>query len=175
MNRSWNDILLRDVFLTIRKIIPEATLRTTFIVGFPGESEKHFQQLLNFVKEIEFNHVATFVFSPEPGTPAAEMPDQIDKELAQQRYERLMETQKKIVSKHLSQKLGKKEKVLLEYYKGKDKWIGRIEGQAPEVDSIVYVKKVPPQIKSGTFAYVVLKDKTDYDFKSEWISNEDSK
>ncbi len=171
MKRPY-DIKLKNVFTTIRKIVPEASIRSTFIVGFPGETEAHFLHLLEFIKEVEFDQLATFMFSPEAGTPAAGMPNQIKKATAEERYILLMETQKKIVAKKLAAKLGQKEKVLLEHSKGKDKWLGRTQGQAPEVDSVVYVRKVPEKIKSGTFAYVLLKGKTDYDLKAEWISDE---
>ena len=129
-----------------RRLLPGVALRTTFIVGFPGETEEDFQELCAFVKEQRFNHVGVFTYSPEEGTSAASRPDQIDQEVKEDRYRRLMQIQRDIVRRHHRQLIGKPLELLVEKPLGRDQgrgqgiWAARSRYQAPDVDGITYLK-----------------------------------
>ena len=127
--------------------MPDIALRTTFIVGYPGETEEEFQGLLDFARAIEFDKVGAFLFSPEPGTPSATLPDQVSDEVKQARYARLMELQQPISLRKNQMQVGRALEVLVE---GE----GRVEGSgeplllarsyrdAPEIDGLVLVPGV---------------------------------
>ena len=126
--------------LRIREQLPDAVLRTTFIVGFPGETEEHFQHLLEFVAEQQFDHVGVFTFSPEEGTPAAELPDQVPPEVAQERKDRLMALQQPIAAARNAAWVGRIVDVLIEQENpSTGEMIGRCARFAPEVDGEVRV------------------------------------
>jgi ribosomal protein S12 methylthiotransferase len=141
MNRPWQGRVNDGIIERIKAELPEAVLRTTFIVGFPGESEAHFQHLVDFVERHQFDHVGVFTFSPEEETPAYNMPEQVAPEIAAQRRDMLMETQQPIAATKNSACVGQRVDVLLEQeHPETGQLVGRSARFAPEVDGLVYVK-----------------------------------
>ena len=140
MNRPWQADVTGGVLRRIREQLPESVLRTTFIVGFPGETEEHFQHLLDFVSEQQFDHVGVFTFSPEEGTPAADLPDQVPAEVAAERKDRLMALQQPIAAARNAAWVGRIVDVLIEQENpSSGEMLGRCARFAPEVDGEVRV------------------------------------
>jgi ribosomal protein S12 methylthiotransferase len=140
MNRPWQAEVTGGVLTRIREQLPDAILRTTFIVGFPGETEEQFQHLLDFVAEQQFDHVGVFTFSAEEGTAAAELPDQVPTEVAQERKDRLMALQQPIAAARNAAWVGRIVDVLIEQENpSTGEMIGRCARFAPEVDGEVRV------------------------------------
>ena len=140
MNHPWQADVTAGLLKRIREQLPEAVLRTTFIVGFPGESEEHFEHLLDFVAEQQFDHVGVFTFSPEEGTAAADLPGQVDQEVAQERKERLMALQQPIAAERNATWVGRIVDVLIEQENpSTGEMLGRCSRYAPEVDGEVRV------------------------------------
>ena len=140
MNRPWQAGVTGGLLQRIRQELPEAVLRTTFIVGFPGETEEHFKHLLAFVAEQRFDHVGVFTFSPEEGTPAAELPDPVPAEVAAQRKDRLMALQQPIAAQRNAAWVGRIVDVLIEQENpSTGAMLGRCARFAPEVDGEVRV------------------------------------
>ena len=131
----------RRVVDRVREALPETALRTTFIVGYPGETEEHFQTLCRFVEETRFRHLGVFAYQAEEGTPAAAMPDQVPMEVREERRATLMEIQGEISERQLQEAVGQTMPVLVDA--PHDEWpglhVGRVWFQAPEVDGITYV------------------------------------
>jgi ribosomal protein S12 methylthiotransferase len=161
MRRPHNvDKLLRWIEL-YRQSLPDAVLRTTFIVGYPGETEREFQGLLDFMNVVEFDRAGAFTFSPEPGTPAFDLPDPISEAVKQERWERLMAFQQNISLQRNQLMVGKQLEVLVE---GTDKGvsIGRSYRDAPEIDGYVVIEKevsigaMLPVLVTGALAYDLL-------------------
>ncbi|MFN4033584.1 MAG: 30S ribosomal protein S12 methylthiotransferase RimO [Fimbriimonadales bacterium] len=131
----------------LRAAMPDIAIRTTFIVGFPGEGETEFQRLLDFMAAAQLERVGAFVYSREQDTPAAEMSDQVPFRIKRERYERLMRFQQSISLQRNQQLLGKTTRVLIESYSANGEYaIGRSHRDAPDVDGLVYVKRctTPP-------------------------------
>ena len=140
MNRPWQAGVTGGLLQRIRQELPEAVLRTTFIVGFPGETEEHFQHLLDFVAEQQFDHVGVFTFSPEEGTPAADLPDPVPAEVAAERKDRLMALQQPIAAGRNAAWVGRIVDVLIEQENpSTGAMLGRCARFAPEVDGEVRV------------------------------------
>ena len=140
MNRPWQADVTAGVLGRIREQLGDAVLRTTFIVGFPGETEEHFQHLLDFVAEQRFDHVGVFTFSAEEGTPAAELPDQVPHGIALERKDRLMALQQPIAAALNAAWVGKVVDVLIEQENPRSgEMLGRCARFAPEVDGEVRV------------------------------------
>ncbi len=148
-----------------RKIVPDITLRTTVIVGHPGETEKDFEELLNFVQEMEFDRLGSFVYSDEDGTPAFELSDKVEEAVAKERQARLMELQREISLKKNQQLIGKKEKVLIdEHNKEMNFYSARTYRDAPEIDNEVLIVEADQQnFDVGTFTTVEVVDATEYE------------
>lgn len=160
MRRSGNAEAYLELIGQIRQIIPEAALRTTFIVGFPGETEQDFQLLLDFVQEAQVDRLATFRYWPEAGTPAAELPDQVPVEVANARQEELYRVQEDISLANNEQLVGQKLQVLVERELGKgDGWVGRSYRDAPEIDGEVIIHDQDnntSEIELGTFVWTTV-------------------
>lgn len=141
MNRPWQGRVNDGIIDRIKEALPEAILRTTFIVGFPGETDAHFQHLTEFVQRHQFDHVGVFTFSPEQGTPAYEMPNQLTQEVMDARRDTLMLIQQPISARKNQAHLGKTVDVLIEQENpNTGELIGRCARFAPEVDGLVYVR-----------------------------------
>ncbi|MBF2021032.1 MAG: 30S ribosomal protein S12 methylthiotransferase RimO [Hydrococcus sp. C42_A2020_068] len=141
MNRPWQGGVNDAIIERIKTSIPEAILRTTFIVGFPGETDEHFAHLVDFVKRNEFDHVGVFTFSPEEETPAYSMPNQIPQEVMEERRDLLMQVQQPISEKKNRACVGQIVEVLIEQENPETiEFIGRSARFSPEVDGVVYVR-----------------------------------
>jgi len=141
MNRPWQGNVNDAIIENIKNALPEAVLRTTFIVGFPGETQEHFGHLLDFVKRHEFDHVGVFTFSPEEGTKAHDLPKQIPQKVKQSRREALMKVQQPIAAKKNQACVGQITEVLIEQENPETgEMIGRSSRFAPDVDGVVYVE-----------------------------------
>ena len=169
MNRHGDSACIRDAIERIRKAVPDVTLRTTAIVGFPGETEEDFEKLCRFVKEIRFDRFGAFTYSAEEGTPAAEMDGQIDEQTKEDRYSILMQTQTEVSAALLSEKVGKTVTVLCEGYDVvAECYYGRSAADAPDVDGKIYFigrKGIP----EGEFVTVKITFAEDYDLIGELI------
>ena len=141
MNRPWQGRVNDAIIERIKQELPEAVLRTTFIVGFPGETEEHFQHLVDFVERHQFDHVGVFTFSPEEGTAAYSMDGQVDPEISAERRNILMEVQQPIAAKQNQAGVGQQVDVLIEQeHPETGLLVGRSARFAPEVDGLVYVR-----------------------------------
>ncbi|MGD1867566.1 MAG: 30S ribosomal protein S12 methylthiotransferase RimO [Phormidesmis sp.] len=141
MNRPWQGHVNDEIIQNLKAALPEAVLRTTFIVGFPGETEEQFEHLREFVQRHEFDHVGVFTFSPEEGTAAHNLPNQIEQSVKEARREELMLTQQEISFRRNQSAVGKTVNVLIEQENpSTGELIGRSDRFAPDVDGLVYVK-----------------------------------
>ena len=141
MNRPWQGKVNDEIMYRIKEALPEAVMRTTFIVGFPGETEQHFDHLLQFVKRHQFDHVGVFTFSPEEGTKAYDLSDQVPEEVKQARRNQLMEVQQPLSEMNNQKQVGKVVPVLIEQENPMTgELIGRSPRFAPEVDGLVYIQ-----------------------------------
>ena len=145
------------------------TLRTTLIVGFPGETEDQFKELLDFVEETEFDRLGAFIYSPEEGTPAAKMPDQIPEEIKQERLDRLMTLQQKISLKRNKARIGSVEQVLVTDTDGKGNILGRSCREAPETDAEIYVSCGDARPQPGQFIPVQILSAEEYDLRGKML------
>ncbi len=144
MNRPWQGRINDQIMEQIKAALPEAVLRTTFIVGFPGETEEHFEHLCDFVQRHEFDHVGVFSFSAEEGTPAYTLPDQLPQSLKEQRRDRLMQLQQPISWAKNQQQIGQVVNVLIEQeHPRTGQLIGRSARFSADVDGLVYVNPNP--------------------------------
>ena len=172
MNRPWQEGVTGPLLQRIRHQLPDAVLRTTFIVGFPGETEEHFEHLLRFVQEQRFDHVGVFCFSPEDGTPAAELPDPVPAEVAEERRGRLMEAQQSISAERNAAWVGRIVDVLVEQENpASGELIGRCLRFAPDVDGEV---RIAPSAHgaaaaAGTMVPVRITDSDVYDLQGEVV------
>lgn len=152
----------KELIATAKAKIPNLVLRTTFLVGFPGETEEEFQELLDFVAEMEFDRVGAFQYSHEENTSAHELVDDISPELKQERANRLMEVQQEISLQKNQAMVGKTYKVLVDRKEG-EFFVGRTEGDSPEVDNEVLVNAAENFLRVGDFAMIEIMDASDYD------------
>ncbi|WP_077071586.1 30S ribosomal protein S12 methylthiotransferase RimO [Mailhella massiliensis] len=147
----------------IRDVFPEAALRTTMMVGFPGESDEHFRTLMDFVEKNRFHHMGVFAFQPEDGTAAASMPDQIDEDVKESRKDALMELQSSISEDILSAYAGQRMEVLVD--DSSDEWPGLDTGrtwfQAPDVDGLTYISG--PGVERGAMVEADITETREYD------------
>ena len=146
-----------------REICPDLTLRSTFIVGFPGETEEDFQMLLDFLKEAQLDRVGCFKFSPVEGAPATEMADQVPEEVKEERFHRFMQLQQEISAERLKQKIGQTLDVIVDEIDNEG-IIGRTKADAPEVDGLVYIENLSgTPVKVGEFIKVTITHSDEYD------------
>ncbi|MBW4544727.1 MAG: 30S ribosomal protein S12 methylthiotransferase RimO [Symplocastrum torsivum CPER-KK1] len=169
MNRPWQGHVNDAVIERIKIALPDAVLRTTFIVGFPGETDQHFEHLLQFVQRHEFDHAGVFTFSPEEGTPAYSLPNQLPQDVMDARRDGLMADQQPISLKKNQGDLGKVVDVLIEQENpSTGELIGRSARFAPEVDGLVYVQGDAPL---GTIVGVEITDADIYDLYGSVVPN----
>lgn len=169
MNRPWQGRFNDGIIDRIKTALPTAVLRTTFIVGFPGETSEHFEHLLEFVQRHEFDHVGVFTFSSEEGTPAYKLPNQLTQEVMDDRRYQLMELQQPISQKKNQQEVGKIVDVLIEQENPESgELIGRSGRFSPEVDGLVYVKG---QAKLGTIVPIAIHHADTYDLYGQVVNN----
>src|SRR5215813_4277281 len=145
MKRGGNRQSLERLIERVRKRVPHIAVRTTFITGFPGETDADFEELLTFVKNVEFDRVGVFTYSDEEGTAAFDLPDKVDPKIAKQRRARLMKEQAKISRRKNKRRVGEVVRVLFEGESNESDllWQGRLETQAPDIDGCVLINDVP--------------------------------
>jgi ribosomal protein S12 methylthiotransferase len=150
----------------LREACPDASIRSTFIVGFPGESAESFDGLLGFLREAELDWVGAFRFSREAGTAGAELLEQVPARVRQRRYDRLMTLQQRITRKRLNRRVGRHAEVVIERILG-DQGIGRTSGQAPEIDGETHVDLAAlPETRPGDFVLAEITGAGDYDLQA---------
>ena len=147
----------------LRAALPDATLRTTCMVGFPGETEDHFKALLDYVEAVRFDHLGAFVFSPEEGTAAADLPGLPPPEVARRRHRELMEAQRRIARERNRGRVGTRARALVVDYRGEDGAVARLPHQAPEVDGLTRLAHVPETVRPGDFVDVRVTGVRGYD------------
>ncbi len=169
MNRHGDARLIRETVSRLRREVPNITLRSTAIVGFPGESEADFEELCAFLKEARFDRFGAFTYSPEEGTPAALFEGQISEQVKQDRYDILMQTQLSVSEELQRERIGKTVRVLVEGYDVvAGTHYGRSAADAPDIDGKVYFSS-KTRIPEGTFADVHITDSLDYDLTGECV------
>lgn len=170
MNRRTNKKQIESLIEKLRKEIPNVTLRTSLIVGFPGENQKDFDELCEFVRTAKFDKLGAFMYSKEEGTPAAKLPEQIHGNTKKSRYNKIMEIQQKISNENLKNKIGQKFEVLIEDISFDGKYlIGRTKQDVPDIDGIIYVKNQDKKNLVNQFIKVHIVDVKDYDLIGEII------
>lgn len=169
MNRKMGRKDIAELIAKIRKRVPGVILRSSMIVGFPGESEEEFGELVDFIKEIRFDRLGVFTYSREEGTPAFNYKGQIDDKVKRERLETLMSVQSDIAREINEAYLGKTIEVLIDEKDGnaEDTYIGRTQGDAPEVDGEVFVKA--KDLSPGDFVNVKIVDTLEYDLIGEQV------
>jgi ribosomal protein S12 methylthiotransferase len=161
MNRPWQGRVNDGIIERIKEAIPNAVLRTTLIVGFPGETEEQFQHLLDFIKRHEFDHVGVFTFSAEEGTPAYDLPNPVDQEVMDVRRDAIMAAQQPISLKLNRAQIGRVVDVLIEQENPETgELVGRSKRFAPDVDGLVYIRG---EAALGTIVPVAIDDADVYD------------
>lgn len=169
MNRTGTKAELLELVRKLRKRIPDIVIRTTFITGFPGETEDEFNNLAEFVKEAEFDRLGCFAYSAEEGTKAADMPDQVDEQTKIDRGDIIMQQQFDIFERKLEEKIGNTYEVVVEGYDGySDCYFVRSYMDAPDIDSIIYFTS-SVDLEDGEFVKVKVINYKDYDLIGECI------
>ena len=169
MGRRTNKQEIVDIVGKLRKNIPDITLRTTLITGFPGETEEEHEELMQFVEDMRFDRLGVFTYSPEENTPAALLGDHIDEEVKVRRRDELMEVQQEIAFEHAQDAISTKLKVLIEGKLPEDNvFIGRTYKDAPSVDGYIFVNS-SSELISGQFVDVFVTDAKEYDLIGEVV------
>jgi ribosomal protein S12 methylthiotransferase len=171
MRRGTSPTRIRRVVRLLREAIPEITLRTTILVGFPGENEARFRNLLDLLEELAFDRVGCFVFSPEKGTEGARLRPRVSRAVAEQRRERVMELQQRLLRDKNRARIGREETVLVDGLGRAEAGSGRLAvarsaHDAPEVDGRVIVELPPrggPRLRVGEFTTVTITGEQGYD------------
>lgn len=169
MNRKTSKEMITRLIDKLRYKIPEIIIRTTIIVGFPGETEEEFQELFEYVKEMKFDRLGAFTYSKEEGTPAAKMKNHISQEVKEERQKDIMELQKEISLEKNKNRINNDYIVLVEEQVEEGVYIGRTYMDSPEIDCIVYINS-EKEIEIGSFVKVNITDYLEYDLIGEIIN-----
>ncbi len=173
MNRKGDRRSLTALMAHIREKLPDVTLRTTFITGFPGETEEQFTELCEFVHDVRFDRLGCFAYSAEDGTLAAAMPDQIDEQVKIRRSEVIMDAQLRITEEKNQEKMGQVLDVLVEGYDDYIKCLyGRTKADAPEIDAKIFFTPAERRAKPGDIVRVEVTDTIEYDLLGCQVSEE---
>lgn len=162
MNRDTDKASITALIKKLRKEIPDIAIRTTLIVGFPGETEEDFEELREYVIKTRFNRLGVFTYSREEDTPADRLPGHLDDEIKEQRQIEIMKEQEEISKELSAESIGKTYDVLIEEYVEDGLYIGRTYMDSPEIDGIVYVDSMN-ELEIGNFVKVKIKDALEYD------------
>ncbi len=168
MNRKTSKKNIINLIANLREQIPNIIIRTTFIVGFPDEKEKHFYELYDFIKDIKFDRLGIFTYSREEGTPAYYFENQLDEKTKEYRRNKIMELQQNISYSLNSKKIGKIYEVLIEDIYEEDLYVGRTYMDSPEIDGVVFVKAYN-KLEIGEYVNVKVTDYLEYDLIGEII------
>lgn len=152
----------RPMINNIKNIVPNVSIRTAFIVGYPGETDEHFEHLCNFVREMKFDRLGVFIYSREKGTPSYSMKPQVPKRIAKKRWKKLMEIQQEISRERNEKLIGKLLPCIIECYSDEGEVIARTQYDAPEIDGIVNIK-TDKYLVPGDIELVRITDATEYD------------
>lgn len=172
MNRKGDREYLTNLLNKIKERIPDITLRSTFITGFPGETEEQFEELAQFVKDMKFQRMGCFPYSQEENTPAAKLPDQIDGDVKQKRAEIICDNQQLIMEEYAEKMIGSEVEVLVEGFdRYAECYFGRTAGDSPEVDGNVFFTTSGEKPREGTFVKVKITDSLGIDPVGEVITN----
>ena len=164
MNRRTSKEEIEKLINKIRKEIPEVVLRTSLIVGFPGETQADFEELEEFIKTAKFDKLGAFMYSKEEGTPAEKLPNQINGNTKRARYNKIMKEQQKISNGNMKRKIGKEYEVLIENISFDGKYlIGRTKQDVPDIDGLVYINNENQDSKINQIVNVIIEDVKDYD------------
>ncbi|MFN3198530.1 MAG: 30S ribosomal protein S12 methylthiotransferase RimO [Bradymonadia bacterium] len=168
MRRGTNGDMIRRRVMELRERVPGLVLRTTMLVGYPGETDADFRQLLDFIKEARFDRLGAFAYSREEGTPSHDLPDQVPDEIKEARLDELMYVQRDIAREINAEMVGREVEVLVEGPSEESDllWVGRTAQQAPEIDGTTYLS-APIDLKPGMFVKGVVTQATDYDLVVE--------
>src|SRR5919202_1682139 len=173
MRRGGDRASLERLIKRIRKRVPGVAIRTTFITGFPGETEEDFEELLTFVRNVEFDRVGVFTYSDEEGTPAFDLPDKVDAKVARRRRARVMREQSRISLRRNRARVGETVRVLFEGASRETEllWQGRTEAQAPDIDGCVLINDAPEGFtpEPGQFVNVEITEAQQYDLVGEIV------
>ena len=173
MNRKTSKDHIIKTLKNLRQSVPDIVIRTTFIVGFPGENDDDFNQLVDFIEDIKFDKLGVFEYSKEEGTRAASLDEQIPNSIKEERKNEIMAIQSEISAEILSNNIGKRLEVLIEEQVDEENYVGRTYMDSPEIDGVTYVHS-NKDLDIGTFVQVDIVDSLDYDLVGEiiWILNE---
>ena len=163
MNRQSNGKTIRNLIQTLRKEIPDVVIRTTVMVGFPGETKEDFEELYNFLKEAKFDKLGCFAYSKEDGTPAARIKEQVHPMTKKSRYNKIMALQQEISKENLEKQIGKEVEILVEgkSFDGRT-YVGRTYMDVPDIDGIAYLN-TDKNLQSGDFVKAKIIDVSNYD------------
>lgn len=168
MNRKTSKDHIIKTLKNLRKSVPDIVIRTTFIVGFPGENQEDFDQLVDFIEDIKFDKLGVFEYSREEGTRAASLDEQIPDNIKEERKKEIMAIQSDISGEILSKNLGKTFEVLIEEKIDDNNYVGRTYMDSPEIDGVTYVQS-DKELEIGEFVQVEIIDSLDYDLVGELI------
>jgi len=168
MKRGHTGKGTRELVQTMRDKVPDVAIRTTFIVGYPGETEEEFQELLDFIRETRFERLGVFTYSPEEDTSAFKLEDDIPDETKQERKERLMELQAEISSDINQKRIGSGNKVIIDRYEA-PYFVGRTQYDSPEVDNEVLIEGKANELKIGEFYQVKITEADSFDLYGKRI------
>lgn len=167
MGRKSTQAILVEKINKLRKVMPDIAIRTTFIVGFPQETEQEFEDLLKFTQDMKFDKLGVFAYSQEDGTPAAKMPNQVPEDIKQQRKDAVMELQKSISAQNCQKQVGTIKKVMVEgKLPDQEIYCGRTMQDAPDIDGLVFFS-CPYELLSGDIVQVSIVQASDYDLIGE--------
>ncbi len=171
MGRRTSKADITELIYKLREAMPEISIRTTLITGFPGETPDHHEGLLDFVNEMCFDRLGVFTYSPEEGTPAASFPNQVEDDVAESRQEEIMALQQEISLENNEAFVGETLEVLVEgYMPDEDIYVGRSFRDAPDVDGMVFIR-ADYELMSGTFVNVLVTEANEYDLIGEIQEN----
>jgi len=169
MSRRSSEAQIRELVTKLRSEIPDIALRTSLIVGFPGETDEDFKKLCHFVEEVQFDRLGVFCYSKEEGTPAADMPEQISERVKRERYKKLMQLQARLSFKRNRRLMETVEEVIVEGVSEESELLlkGRSSRQAPDIDGMVYITS--GQANIGDIVRLKITDSSDYDLIGEIV------
>jgi ribosomal protein S12 methylthiotransferase len=169
MNRRSSEAQIRELIVKLRAEVPDIALRTSLIVGFPGETDEDFKKLCHFVEETQFDRLGVFCYSKEEGTPAADMPDQVTERVKRERYKKLMQLQARLSFKRNRRLMDTVEEVIVEGVSEESDLLlkGRSSRQAPDIDGMVYI--TAGQANIGDIVKLKITDSSDYDLIGEIV------
>ena len=172
MNRRTNKKQITNLIEKIREKIPEVTLRTSLIVGFPGETKEQFDELLDFVGKAKFDKLGVFMYSKEDGTPAAKLPEQVHTNTKKSRYNKIMKKQQEVSCNNLENRMGNIEEVLIEEKSFDGKYyIGRTFKEVPDIDGLIYIsnsEEIDEKEVINNFEKVKIVSTSEYDLIGEF-------